>query len=52
VLKAENLQRTGSFNIGVTETGIELNLGRRDEGHCEMLLQTMRSWGYEVERLT
>lgn len=39
-------------DIGVTETGIELTLGTRDEEHCEVLLQTMRSWGYEVTRLT
>jgi len=39
-------------DIGVTETGIELTLGTRDEEHCEVLLQTMRSWGYEVWRLT
>jgi threonine dehydratase len=39
-------------DIGVTETGIELTLGTRDEEHCEVLLQTMRSWGYEVRRLT
>jgi threonine dehydratase len=39
-------------DIGVTETGIELTLGTRDEEHCEVLLQTMRSWGYEVKRLT
>jgi threonine dehydratase len=39
-------------DIGVTETGIELTLGTRDEEHCEVLVNTMRSWGYEVERLT
>jgi len=39
-------------DIGVTETGIELTLGTRDEEHCEVLLQTMRSWGYDVQRLT
>jgi threonine dehydratase len=39
-------------DIGVTETGIELTLGTRDEEHCEVLLQTMRSWGYQVRRLT
>jgi len=39
-------------DIGVTETGIELTLGTRDEEHCEELMQTMQSWGYEVVRLT
>jgi threonine dehydratase len=39
-------------DIGVTETGIELTLGSRDEEHCEVLLETMRSWGYDVQRLT
>jgi threonine dehydratase len=39
-------------DIGVTETGIELTLGTRDEEHCDVLLQTMRSWGYDVLRLT
>ena len=44
--------RREGMDIGVTETGIELTLGTRDEEHCEVLLQTMRSWGYEVERLS
>jgi threonine dehydratase len=44
--------RREGLDIGVTETGIELTLGTRDEGHCEALLQTMRSWGYDVVRLT
>jgi hypothetical protein len=44
--------RREGLDIGVTETGIELTLGTRDEEHCEVLLQTMRSWGYEVKRLT
>ena len=39
-------------DIGVTETGIELTLGTRDDEHCDVLLHTLRSWGYEVERLT
>lgn len=43
--------RREGLDIGVTETGIELTLGTRDEEHCEELVQTMRSWGYEVERL-
>jgi threonine dehydratase len=44
--------RREGADIGVTETGIELTLGTRDEEHCEVLLQTMRSWGYDVQRLT
>jgi threonine dehydratase len=44
--------RREGVDIGVTETGIELTLGTRDEEHCEVLLQTMRSWGYDVERLS
>jgi threonine dehydratase len=44
--------RREGLDIGVTETGIELTLGTRDEEHCEVLLQTMRSWGYDVQRLT
>jgi threonine dehydratase len=44
--------RREGLDIGVTETGIELTLGTRDEEHCEMLLETMRSWGYDVQRLT
>jgi threonine dehydratase len=44
--------RREGVDIGVTETGIELTLGTRDEEHCEALVETMRSWGYDVERLT
>jgi threonine dehydratase len=44
--------RREGVDIGVTETGIELTLGTRDDEHCEVLLHTMRSWGYEVERLS
>ena len=44
--------RREGLDIGVAETGIELTLATRDEEHCRVLLQTMRSWGYEVERLT
>jgi threonine dehydratase len=44
--------RREGLDIGVTETGIELTLGTRDEEHCEVLVQTMRSWGYDVQRLT
>jgi len=44
--------RRECVDMGATETGIELTLGTRDEEHCEVLLQTMRSWGYDVRRLT
>ena len=44
--------RREGVDIGVTETGIELTLGTRDEEHCDVLLQTMRSWGYDVRRLS
>jgi threonine dehydratase len=44
--------RREGLDIGVTETGIELTLGTRDGEHCDVLLQTMRSWGYDVQRLT
>jgi threonine dehydratase len=44
--------RREGVDIGVTETGIELTLGTRDEEHCEVLLQTMLSWGYDVRRLS
>ncbi len=44
--------RREGLDIGVTETGIELTLGTRDEEHCKILLETMRSWGYDVVRLT
>ena len=44
--------RREGLDIGVTETGIELTLGTRDEEHCDVLLETMRSWGYDVQRLT
>jgi threonine dehydratase len=37
--------------IPVGATGIELTLLTRDEPHCEALLQQMRGWGYEVERV-
>jgi threonine dehydratase len=44
--------RREGVDIGVTETGIELTLGTRDDEHCEVLLRTMRSWGYDVRRLS
>jgi threonine dehydratase len=44
--------RREGADIGVTETGIELTLGTRDDEHRDVLLQTMRSWGYDVQRLS
>ena len=40
------------MNIPVSETEVELTLITRDEAHCAALLDSMRSWGYPVERVT
>lgn len=37
--------------IGIGETEVELTLATRDEEHCTTLLESMRQWGYAVERL-
>ena len=37
--------------IPVTESEIELTLAMRDEHHCTVLLESLRSLGYQVERL-
>jgi threonine dehydratase len=37
--------------ISIAETEVELTLGMRDEEHCTALLEEMRRWGYDVERL-
>ena len=37
--------------VPVGETEIELTLVTRDEEHCVQLVETMRGWGYLVERL-
>jgi threonine dehydratase len=37
--------------IGIGETEVELTLATRDEKHCAALLETIRRWGYPVERL-
>jgi threonine dehydratase len=37
--------------ISIAETEIELTLGMRDEEHCTALLEAMRRWGYEAERI-
>ena len=49
VLSVEH--RREGVDIPVGATGIDLTLLTRDEGHCEALLDQMRGWGYEVERL-
>ena len=37
--------------VPIAETEIELTLGMRDEEHCAALLEAMRRWGYDVERI-
>ena len=39
------------MKISIAETEVELTLGMRDEEHCRALLEAMRRWGYDVERL-
>jgi threonine dehydratase len=39
------------MDIPVAETEVELTLITRDQEHCAVLLDEMRSWGYTVERL-
>jgi threonine dehydratase len=39
------------MDVPVSESEIELTLTMRDEHHCSVLLETLRSLGYEVERL-
>jgi threonine dehydratase len=39
------------MDIPVAETEVELTLITRDQEHCTLLLDQMRSWGYQVERL-
>jgi threonine dehydratase len=43
--------RREGVDIAVGATGIDLTLLARDEAHSEALLEQMRGWGYEVERL-
>ncbi|HZO61797.1 MAG TPA: threonine ammonia-lyase [Gaiellaceae bacterium] len=49
VLSVEH--RREGVDIPIGATGIDLTLLTRDEEHCEVLLEEMRGWGYEVERL-
>jgi threonine dehydratase len=39
------------MDIPVAETEVELTLVTRDQEHCTVLLEEMRSWGYAVERI-
>jgi threonine dehydratase len=39
------------MEVPVAETEVELTLITRDQEHCTMLLQEMRSWGYTIERI-
>ncbi len=39
------------MDVPVSQTEVELTLVTRDQEHCAVLLDAMRSWGYEVERL-
>jgi threonine dehydratase len=39
------------MDVPVAETEVELTLITRDQEHCTLLLEQMRTWGYAVERL-
>jgi threonine dehydratase len=39
------------MDMPVSETEVELTLAMRDDHHCAVLLETLRSLGYSVERL-
>jgi threonine dehydratase len=49
VLDVEHLRE--GVDIPVGATGIELTLLTRDDAHCEAVLEQLRGWGYEVERV-
>ncbi|HZQ65683.1 MAG TPA: pyridoxal-phosphate dependent enzyme [Gaiellaceae bacterium] len=49
VLSVEH--RREGVNIPVGATGIELTLLTRDDAHCDALLDQIRGWGYDVERV-
>jgi threonine dehydratase len=40
------------MDVPVAATEVELTLVTRDQEHCTLLLDQMRSWGYEVERMS
>jgi hypothetical protein len=37
--------------VPVSESEVELTLAMRDEHHCSVLLESLRSLGYRLERL-
>jgi threonine dehydratase len=39
------------LDLPVVETEVELTLVTRDRDHCTALLERMREWGYDVERV-
>ena len=39
------------MDVPVYESEVELTLAMRDEHHCSVLLETLRSLGYQVERI-
>jgi threonine dehydratase len=39
------------MDLPVAETEVELTLVTRDQEHCAVVLEEMRSWGYSVERI-
>jgi threonine dehydratase len=39
------------MDVPVNESEVELTLQMRDEHHCAVLLETLRSLGYSVQRL-
>jgi len=46
-----NHHREG-MDMPITETEVELTAVTRDPGHCDEVLETMRGWGYAVERVS
>jgi len=39
------------MEIPISETEVELTLVTRDSAHCDEVMETMRGWGYGVERV-
>ena len=39
------------MDVPVTESEVELTVAMRDEHHCSVLLESLRSLGYQVERI-
>src|ERR1041385_5974378 len=38
------------MDVPVTQSEVELTVAMRDEHHCSVLLESLRSLGYQVER--